>query len=222
MHSLLGVLMVGFGNGAVVWAEQTVPSGLTALLIAVTPFWMLGIQRLTGHGSRLLLRQRAGIIGGFIGVALLVWPQVESKSGPAFLWGVVATQFAAAGWSLGSNLSRQRHVNEHVLAASALQMVFGGAFLLGLSLVTREPWMLAVSTQSLVAFLYLVLVGSIVAYSSYAYALQHLPLSTVSLYAYVNPVIAVALGTVFLSEPLQWRLIVASVVVLGSVVAVRK
>ena len=222
MHALLGILMVGFGNGAVVWAEQTVPSGLTALLIAVTPFWMIGIEHLSGKGSRLTARHIGGLIGGFVGVALLVWPEVESRSGAAFLWGIVATQCAAAGWSLGSNLSRQRQVSEPVLAAAALQMIFGGAFLLGLSLVTREPWTLAISTQSLAAVVYLVLVGSIVAYSSYAYALQHLPLSTVSLYAYINPVIAVALGTVFLGEPLNWRLIVASVVVLGSVVAVRR
>lgn len=221
-HALLGILMVGFGNGAVVWAEQSVPTGLAAILIALTPFWMLGIERLFGRAAPLDARRIAGLIAGFLGVVLLVWPEVQSRTGLSFFWGVLATQLAAFGWSLGSNLSKRRPSSEHVLAVSSLQMVFGGLFLLALALITGEAWPPAVSMRSAMATLYLLVAGSIVAFSAYAYALRHLPLTTVSLYAYVNPVIAVALGTLVLHEPMTWRLVVASAMVLGSVLTVRK
>ena len=222
LHALLGILMVGLGNGAVVWAEQTVPTGLAAILIALTPFWMLGIERLVTRAAPLGVRRVMGLIVGFCGVVLLVWPEVRARTGMGFLWGVMATQVAAFGWSLGSNLSRRRPAESHVLAVSSLQMVFGGLFLLGLAAVTREAWPSAVSLRSMIATLYLLFAGSIVAYSAYAYALRHLPLATVSMYAYVNPVIAVALGTLVLHEPMTWRLVLAGGMVLGSVLTVRK
>jgi len=221
MQALFGFLLIGLGNGAVVWAEQSVPSGLAALLIAVTPFWMTGIERVMRRAGPLSARRTLGLAVGFVGVALLVWPEIESERGTGFLAGVVATQIAALGWALGSNFSRAHGESEDVLPAVALQMLFGGLFMLAASVAVGEPVSGPVSVRSALSMIYLLFVGSIVAYTAYAYALRHLPLTTVSMYAYITPVIAVILGTVVLAEPLSSRILVAGAIVLVSVVMVK-
>ena len=220
--ALLGILLVWFGNGAVVLAEQVVPSGLTAVLVAVTPFWMIGIERFMPRAEVLTRRQVIGFILGFAGVVFLVWPELRGGSGPAFLAGVAGTQLAALGWSAGSNYARFREKDRSVLGASALQMVFGGLFLLAVALMRGERATQTISAESWAAVTYLVLVGSIVGFSAYAYALKHLPLSLVSVYAYINPIIAVALGTLILHEPISPRLLIASVVVLCSIAVIKR
>jgi drug/metabolite transporter (DMT)-like permease len=222
VQALLGMLLIGLGNGAVVWAEQSVPSGLAALLIAVTPFWMVGIHRAMRRSDRLTWPEVAGLTIGFGGVVLLVWPEIQSARGPAFLAGVAATQIAAIGWALGSIYARAQGEGHNVLAAVALQMIFGGLLLLAISVGAAEPVGGPYSARSVAATLYLLFIGSIVAYSAYAYALRHLPITTVSMYAYVTPVIAVFLGTVVLGEPFSARLVMASALVLGSVVMTRR
>src|SRR6476646_7734806 len=106
--AVLGILLIGFGNGGVVWAEQTLPSGLTALLVAVIPFWMIALERMTGDRSPLTLRRLAGLLVGFGGIVLLVWPELEVEGGRAFLLGILATQVACVGWAIGSSYSRRR------------------------------------------------------------------------------------------------------------------
>ncbi len=219
---VLGILLLGVGNGAVVVAEQTVPSGLTAVLVAASPFWMIGTERLLGGGERLTWSRIVGLIVGFGGIVLLVWPELQTSTGAdssagGFLGGVVATQMACLGWAVGSSYSRRRHADENVLAAASLQMLFAGLVLLGVATIAGEWSRLFFTPRATGALVYLTLVGSIIGYSSYAFALKHLPVSTVSLYAYVNPVIAVLLGTVVLAEPLSPRIALAgAVVILGS------
>jgi drug/metabolite transporter (DMT)-like permease len=221
-QALLGFLLIGLGNGAVVWAELSVPSGLAALLIAVTPFWMIGIERLTRRSGSLGGRRVAGLIIGFGGVALLVWPELAAGRNGEFLTGVVATQIAALGWAIGSNVSHAHDGRSgDVLSAVAVQMIFGGLFMLALGLALREPITGHVTARSALSMAYLLLVGSIVAYSAYSYALRHLPLATVSMYAYVTPVIAVGLGTLVLNEPFSPRIFLAGAIVLSSVVLVK-
>jgi drug/metabolite transporter (DMT)-like permease len=211
---VLGVLLMGLGNGGVVWAEQTLPSGLTAVLVADVPFWMVGIERFMRDSEPLTVRRVAGLIVGFGGIVLLVWPELQFGNSPAVVLGVVATQLACVGWAIGSSYARRRHADENVLAAAALQMLFGGV-ILAVAGLTRGEWgMLAFSNRSVTALVYLIIAGSIGGFSAYAYALKHLPVATVSLYAYVNPVIAVLLGTLILNEPMSPRLVVAGAIVL--------
>ncbi len=227
----LGVLLMGLGNGCVAWAEQTIPSGLTAVLVASIPFWMVGVERLmalsssttsTPDAERVSPRRLAGLIVGFLGIVLLVWPELRLGAGRSFLLGVVATQVACLGWAIGSSYSRRRHADENVLAASALQMLFGGVALLAAGVVAGEWPKVAFNARTTSALIYLTAAGSIAGYSAYAYALKYLPVATVSLYAYVNPVIAVLLGTLILGEPLSSRLAVAGVVVMTGMVLVRE
>lgn len=224
--TLLGVLLLGFGNGAVVWAEQTVPSGLTAVLVATSPFWMVGIDALRPDGERLTPRRVAGLVVGFGGIVLLVWPELTvGGSGRAFLAGVVSTQIACVGWAVGSSYARARgrgHAkHENVLATAAFEMLFGGCVLLAASATIGELSRVTFSTRSLGALAYLIFVGAIGGFGAYAYALKHLPVATVSLYAYVNPIIAVVLGTLVLGEPFSARIAVAGLIVLAGMLLVR-
>jgi len=220
--ALLGVLLVGFGNGGVVWAEQTLASGLTAVLVAVVPFWMVGIGALAGDPDLLTRRRVLGLLVGFGGIVLLVWPELELGKGRAFLMGVLATQLACLGWAIGSSYSRRRGPGENVLAVAAFQMLFGGVAMLLAGLLHGEGLEVAFTARTATAILYLLVFGSVAGFSAYAYALKHLPIATVSLYAYVNPVIAMGLGTLILSEPLSPRLAAAGVVVLLGMALVKK
>ena len=215
--AMLGILLLGFGNGAVVWAEQTVPSGLTAVLVATAPFWMVGIDALMADGEAITLRRLLGLTVGFAGIVMLVWPEIRFDGG-GFLAGVIATQIACVGWALGSSYARRRgrgHASgENVLVTAAFEMLFGGIALLIVSLALHETARLTFTPRTASALLYLIFVGAIAGFSAYAYALKHLSVATVSLYAYVNPMIAVVLGTLVLQEPFSVRMLLAALVVL--------
>jgi drug/metabolite transporter (DMT)-like permease len=223
---ILGVLMLGLGNGGVVWAEQTVPSGLTAVLVATSPFWMAGIDALTPHGERLTMRRLAGLVIGFCGIVMLVWPEIRLGGGRAFLVGVLAAQIACLGWALGSVFGRRRgHTNardENVLVTASFEMLFGGLFLFLAGTARGEIGWLAFNMRTGAALAYLVVFGAIGGFTAYAYALKHLPVATASLYAYVNPVIAVILGTLILKEPFNARMGLAAAVVLAGMALVKK
>lgn len=220
--ALLGVLMIGVGNGAVVWAEQSIPSGLTAVLVAAIPFWMVGVERLAGDRTPIQPRRLLGLVIGFAGIVVLVWPELEFGEGRGFVMGVAATQFACLGWAIGSSYQRRRGATENVLASTAFQMLFGGLVMLAAGWLHGEWPQLTLTTRTAGAVIYLMLFGSVLAYSAYGYALKHLPVATVSLYAYVNPVIAMVLGTLVLDEPLGPRVAVAGVTVLIGMAMVRR
>lgn len=219
--ALVGALMIAVGNGGVIWAELWVPSGFAALLVAASPFWMAGIEALLPGGERLTVRVVGGLLLGFSGIVLLVWPDltVGGAQGRQFAMGVIALQIACLGWSLGSSYSRRHGREENALGAAALQMIFGGVIMLVLATMLGEWRNLTFTPRTLAAELYLLLIGSLLGYPAYVFALKHLPVSTVSLYAYINPVIAVLLGTILLDEPFGPRVVLAAALVfLGSAV----
>ena len=224
--AILGFVMVGFGNGGVVWAEQTVSSGLTAVLVATSPFWMVGIDALVPPREPLTARRVVGLVIGFCGIILLVWPEIQFGGGRGFLVGVISAQIACVGWAIGSTYSRRRGhgsaKHENVLATAAFQMLFGGLCLLAAGLATHEAARLTFTTRTAAALAYLIFFGAIGGFTAYAYALKHLPVATVSLYAYINPVIAVFLGTLILKEPFNARMGIAAAVVLVGIILVRR
>ena len=223
MHALLGVLMISVGNGSLVWAQQFVPSGVAAVMVSVIPFWMVGIEAWMPGGEPMRPRQFLGLLLGFGGIVLLASSSFQSSSASArqLVLGVIALQSSCLGWAIGSAYSRRHKEHENVFAGTALQMIFGGGVLMILSLATGE-WMQARYTlNSAMAVLYLIVIGSFVGYASYVYALRHLPVATVSLYAYVNPVIAVILGALILGEPLTPRMLVAIAIIFAAMLIVR-
>lgn len=219
--TVLGILLLGFGNGAVVWAEQTVPSGLTAVLVATVPFWMVGLDAVRTDGDVLTARRVVGLLVGFAGIVLLVWPELGHGDAHGFMKGVFASQLACAGWAVGSTYARRRTSRENVLAAAALEMFFGGLLLVAVGVLAGEWSSLAFTPRTGGALAYLIVAGSVAGFSAYVYALKHLPIATVSVYAYVNPVIAVVLGTLILKESFSWRMAVAAAIVLAGMALVR-
>jgi drug/metabolite transporter (DMT)-like permease len=222
--ALLGVLMIVLGNAGVVWAELTVPSGLAALIVASNPFWMAGVEAVRADGERLTWRRVLGFAVGFSGIVLLVWPELTHVTGAAkagFLAGVAALQIACFGWALGSSYSKRHARGENILGTIAGQMLSGGLMLLALGTLHGEWAHLGFSARSAIAFAYLTTVAGVGGFGAYTYALRHLPVSLVSLYAYVNPVIAVALGVLVLGERFTWRMGLAAVLVFGGVAIVQ-
>jgi drug/metabolite transporter (DMT)-like permease len=216
--ALLGFFMLGLGNGGVVWGEQSVPSGLTSVLIGTSPFWMVSVDAAVSGGKRLHARQWTGLIIGFVGIVTLVWPDITAggAGGVRFAGGVIALQIACAGWAVGSAYTRRHVLPGDVLGSAALQMIFGGACMLAAGTVLGEWRRLHFAPATLSALVYLTAAGSIVAFAAYSYALRHLDVAIVSLYTYVNPVIALALGTLVLGEPFTWRMLLAiAVIVIG-------
>ena len=222
---LLGFLMNILGNGFVVWAQQYVPSGLTAVLIAITPFWSALIERLLPNGDRFSRQALAGLTIGFSGIVVLVWPSMTQggAGGHAFVLGVLAIQVACIGWVIGTSYAKRHELGDDPFPSTALQMVFSGIMLLTLATIQGQWSDLTFTPRTLAAMAYLAIAGSLIAYSAYIYAIQHLPLSTVSLYAYINPMIAVALGTALLGEPLSPRIVLAAgLVLVGTWIVGRK
>ena len=211
--ALLGFLMNIVGNGFVVYAQQFVASGLTAVLIATTPFWSALVERLLPNGERFSKRSLAGLALGFRGIVVLVWPEMTNggAGGRSFVIGVIAIQLACIGWVIGTSYAKRHELGDNPFRSTALQMVFSGIMLLGAATAHGDWAQLSFTPRTIAAMLYLSIAGSLVAYSAYIYAIQHLPLQLVSLYAYINPMIAVALGTLLLNEPLSARILVAAV-----------
>ena len=220
---VLGFLMLVLGNGGVVLAERTVPSGLTAVVVASSPFWMAGVEAFRKDGERMTRRTATGFVLGFLGIIVLIWPELSRgrAGGQGFVLGVIFLQIACLGWSIGSSYSKRHGRRENVFSATAAQMLAGGVMMLALGTVRGEWGSLAFSTRTAVAFGYLSTIGAIGGFVAYTYALRHLPLSLVSLYAYVNPVIAVALGVAVLGEPFTSRMALAAALVFGGVAIVR-
>lgn len=221
--ALIGFLMAVVGNGGVVWAQQHVASGLAAVVVAMVPFWSVIVEALLPDGERMTPRMLIGLALGFLGIVVLVWPQLQpgGSTGWTFLAGVVALQLACAGWAIGTSYLKRNPTHGSPLGSLAVQMLLSGVMLMVIATLTGEWARLSFTPRTIGAMAYLVVFGSIVGYSAYLYALKNLPVSTVSLYAYVNPVIAVLLGSLLLNEPFTPRIALASLLVFAGIAVVK-
>ena len=199
--ALNGVLILGVGNSCLTFAELWIPSGLAALIITASPLWMVGIDALLPGGERLRAPAMAGILVGGAGAVLLVAPRGIGQAGTALLWGAFfLLQLANFSWSFGSIRQRRMQGLAHPIVSGAVQQLAAGLACLPLALLERgQPmhW----NPRGVAAVLYLVVFGSIVGYSAYVYALSKLPVALVSIYTYINPIVAVFLGWLFYREP---------------------
>jgi drug/metabolite transporter (DMT)-like permease len=219
--AVVGLALPAVGNLMVVNAQQTVPSGLAALLVALTPFWMTGIEAALG-GERLTVRGVGGLLIGFMGLVVLALPHLRAaEAQPAMVWGIGAIQVGCLSWSLGSIYSRRNPVGTPPLMGAAVQMLTAGAALMLIGTGLGEWPRYQMTHQALAALAYLVVFGSMVAYGCYIYSLQVLPISTVSLYAYINPLVAVFLGWLVLAERVGWAEWTALALTLGGVALVK-
>jgi drug/metabolite transporter (DMT)-like permease len=212
--AVVGTLLLAFGNGGVSYAEQTLPSGLVALLVASVPLWMALADRVI-NGQRIPLWGWLALVTGLAGIAVLARP-----SGNGTVLPVLVVLGGSVSWGVGSVLAGRMPAPASPLVGSAMEMLTGGIVLIGLAAATGELARIDpahVSTQSLLGLLYLIGPGSLLALTCYVIALRRLPTSTVSTYAYVNPVVAVSLGALFLGERPTLATLLGGVIVVASV-----
>lgn len=220
--AIVGALLLGVGNGGVNWAEQKVPSGITALLIAVTPLWFALLDWLRPHGIRPRFQTVLGIVIGFAGVVMLVGSRHILRSNAIDPAGAMALMLASVCWAGGSLYARYTPKPESPLMGVALQMITGGTLLLLVGMAAGEAATFSwarISARSITAFIYLTLIGSLVGFTAYSWLLKVSTPARVSTYAYVNPVIAVFLGWAIGGETLTIRILcAATVIVLGVII----
>lgn len=218
--AIVGALLLGIGNGFVAFGQQTVASGIAAVLIALIPLWF-AVLGWVYFRDRLPLIVIVGIGLGLAGVALLVWP----TGGAAFdVIGIGILLVAPIGWAHGSLFSaRSADLPRRALTSTGIQMLAGSAALFVESVLTGEPARFdpaGISADSLIGMVYLILIGSLLGFNAYAWLLRNAPLPLIGTYAYVNPVVAVALGSFFLSEPITPRTLAASAVIVFAVAVI--
>jgi len=217
-----GLLLLG-GNGGVVWAEQTVPSGLTAVLITTVPLWMALLEWKRYDRTRPALPIVFGLILGFTGVVLLVGPQELAGSSAINRVGATVLILASLSWAIGSLYSRKAPLPSSPLQSTAMEMLAGGLLLSAAGLVSQE-WVgfqpSEASLRSIVAFAYLIVFGSLIGFTSYIFLLKATTAAKVSTYAYVNPIIAIILGWAIAQEELTLRTMVAAAIIVAAVVVI--
>ncbi len=220
--ALIGCLLLVGGNGGLAWAEQYVPTGFAALIIAITPIWFVLLEAFVFRGDRLSRRGLMGVVLGFCGIAILFWPKFEYRQTLGIMQLVCATTllFSSFLWAFGSVLSRRWQMAVDPFVATAWEMIFAGCGHVVLSLVTGQFRRAVVTPRALMAVLYLVVFGSWVGYSAYIWLLKHVPTPKVATYAYVNPIIAVVLGWMVLREQVDMYIMVGSAVVVVAVALV--
>jgi drug/metabolite transporter (DMT)-like permease len=221
---VLGGLFFLIGNGGISWAETRVPSGLTALLAATTPLWTVVLESAHDGWRRPPLRTVAGVLLGLAGVAILVAPGGVLGGEHADLLGAIAISVASVGWAAGSVASHRLHLHPDPALGTAMKMLAGGVLLTAAGFVAGEgPRLLASSITPRVigAWVYLVLFGSLLGFSAFNYLLRVTSPAKVSTSGYVNPLVAVILGWLFLSEPISERTLLAAAVIVGGVVLIR-
>jgi drug/metabolite transporter (DMT)-like permease len=222
--AIVGTALLLGGNGFVAWAEQTVPSGIAALMITTSPFWLVLFEALRAGGTKPTWQAILGLILGFVGVFILVGPaEITGVEGGFDTFGIILLLLAPLFWSMGSIYARGADMPKSTLLSTGMQMLTGALALFLVSLVKGElnGFSLGiVSTRSWLALAYLITFGSLIGFVSYGWLLHNAPVSLLSTYAYVNPVVAVLLGNWLADEPLNGRILVAAAIIIGSVVLI--
>jgi drug/metabolite transporter (DMT)-like permease len=219
---VIGLFFFLIGHGTLHWAEQKVPSGLASLIIASEPLWVFVLTAIVARQWRLNGTLLAGIVLGFGGVGLLMGKSALT-SGPGVFTGSLAVLLGALGWSVGIVYSRRSHLSGHPLLLSALSLLAGSIQLLLAGTIAGEYRRFSLATvthRSWLALGYLILFGSVIAFTAYNWLLEHYSPTLVATHTYVNPIVAVFLGWFFAGEAVTLNVILSTVMVIGAVMLV--
>jgi len=220
--AVVGIALLGIANGLVVVAEQWIPSGLAALLITTLPFWMVGFESFLPKGPKLNRFILSGLVLGMAGVLAIFGSDFNSWLNTDYLWGTFALMGAVISWSLGSIYSKYKKISVHPMMGASFQMVIAGILQLLLAFILGEQKDFQLTQNGMFAIIYLIVFGSIFGYASYMYAIANLPLSLVSTYAYINPIIALVLGWYVLGEELSINILFAAILIIAGIMLVKK
>ena len=228
--AIVGAFLIVGGNGGVVWAEQFVPSGMTALLVAILPFWMVLIDWIRPGGKRPSAAVMIGLVIGLAGLVILIGPSAlnpsaasaaaASRGDGVVLGGAIVLILASLSWAIGSVYSQQAPMPQSAFVATGIEMLAGGAIMFLVGAFSGELAALdvaAITTKSWLAFAYLTTIGSLVGFTAYIWLLKVEPPSRVATYAYVNPVVAVFLGWALAGEDLSLRTAIAAAIIIAAV-----
>ena len=223
--AIVGACLLLLGNGGVVYGEQTVPSGVAALLVAAVPVWMVVLDWLWHGSARPTPRVVVGLVLGLLGIVLLVGPGAFGRAigGAVDPLGAAVLVTASVSWAVGSVWSRRLELPRNAILATGAEMLCGGTLLTLAGLARGEAAAVhpsAISLASAAALLYLILVGSLIGFTAYIWILAHATPARASTYAYVNPVVAVILGWAILGERLTLRMLLAAAVIVGGVILI--
>ncbi|MGB7546802.1 MAG: EamA family transporter [Terracidiphilus sp.] len=202
MLGLIGLLLLAGGNVGLVYAEETVPSGLASLVLAVIPLYVALIEMFLPGGEPLPARGWLGMALGFAALAVLLWPSLRNGMGgdPALLWALAALLAGGLSWTVGSILSRRARLPVNSLVAAAWQMLAAGAFNIVVGTALGQWPQFHLNRAAVGSLAWLITGGSLLGYTAFIYLIEHVPVAKVSSYAYVNPVVAVLLGIFLLHE----------------------
>ncbi len=221
--AIIGLFLLVLGNGGVVWAEQQVPSSLAALLVGTVPLWMIIINAIKPGGRWPNRKVVLGVTLGFGGIVLLFWPAQSGGAEPFQITGILVLMFSAIFWAFGSLYSRTAVLPASPLLGTAMEMLSGGTGLFLAGTMTGEMQTMnsqLITSQSMFGVGYLIVFGSLIGFAAYTWALRAAPISLVSTYAYVNPVVAIIVGYLFAGEVFSVKTLIAAAIILGSVILI--
>lgn len=217
-----GFFLITIGNGLVGWAELVVPSGVAAIICSIMPVWLILINMIVAQDERPTFPIILGLIIGLSGIVIIFGEHIADFSRPEYIFGIVTIFVANIGWALGSVWMKRKNHSSNAFMNAGLQMFFGGLYLVPISLIFDDYTHLQWSGEAVYSLIYLIIFGSIAAYTAYSYALKKLPITIVSLYAYVNPIVAVVLGWLVLGEKLNAQVWIAIAITIAGIYIVNK
>lgn len=217
--SIVGLFLLLGGNGCVVWAETRIHSGTASLLVATVPLFMALIELILPNRPKLNLKGWLGLLIGFGGVALLVFSNSTDSSTDVI--GIILLLIGALSWAMGSVYSKSFKASSSIIPTIAIQMLSGGLGLFIVGTSFGEFSQMHITSKGMGAMLYLIFFGSIIGYSCYVYILEKWPAAKAGTYAYVNPLVAVLLGSLILNEPISTSVVMSTIVILGGVILVQ-
>jgi drug/metabolite transporter (DMT)-like permease len=221
-QAIAGFLMISLGNGLVAWAEVNIPSGIAAIICSLMPVMVIVINLTINKGERPTLPIIFGVVLGLIGIIMIFGENMSDLSKPEYILGIAMIFVAVVSWAGASIWLKKHSENSNPFLNAGLQMFFGGVWLGVLSLFFDDLSVIHWSTEAVYSMIYLIIFGSIIAYACYSYVLRKLPMTIVSLYAYVNPLVAVMLGWLVLDEKLNTRIGVAILITVAGIYIVNR
>lgn len=221
-QAVAGFFLITLGNGLVAWSEMHIPSGIAAVICSLMPVMVIIVNLSVNRDERPNIPIVVGILLGFIGISMIFGEELNSFTKAGYLMGMILTLVAVIAWAGGSVWIKKQNQKSNVFLNAGLQMFFGGVWCFPLSFAFDDLSTVHWSGQAVVALLYLTVFGSVVAYSCYSYALRKLPMTIVSLYAYINPIVAVVLGWLVLDEKLNATMGIAIIITVAGIYIVNR